>query len=193
MFRTDRDTSRVYGLAIQSMTRSITWVVCRRRSCQGGTVNNYNAPPQYSGAPQPPHGYPPQQHGFYPEQQSAFHQPQVQAPLVNPRASQLDPQIDKGWFAALFDLSFDTFVAIKVVKVLFIFFLLFLILMVSAGMLAGVFALTENFALAIMIWITTPILGLFYLIFGRVSFEVLVVIFKIAEDLDDIAKHTKAS
>ncbi len=135
------------------------------------------APPPggYGQAPgAPPGGYAPPQQGFQP-----------------PSAAALAEQ-SKGFFAGLFDFSFENLIALKVIKVLYGLFLLALALGILGGLGSAVFSIINGQILAgLGMLILLPIGALLYLILGRVYFELIIIAFKIAEDADEIAKNTR--
>ncbi|NOZ62396.1 MAG: DUF4282 domain-containing protein [Calditrichaeota bacterium] len=85
----------------------------------------------------------------------------------------------------LFDFSFKDFVTIKIIKVIYAIGILFagigaiavIIKGFGAGVLAGILAL-----------ILSPIVFIIYTILIRVWLEVVIVLFRISEDVRDIAK-----
>jgi hypothetical protein len=98
----------------------------------------------------------------------------------------------KGLFAGLFDFSFETFVALKVVKVLYGLFLVVLVLGLLGGLGGAVISFTQGEAMTgLGILVALPFAGVIYLVLGRVYFELIIVAFKIAEDADEIAKNTR--
>ena len=98
----------------------------------------------------------------------------------------------KGFFAGLFDFSFETFVALKVIKVLYGLFLLLLALGILGGLGGAIMSMVQGEVLAgLGILIALPFAALLYLILGRVYFELIIVGFKIAEDADEIARNTR--
>lgn len=98
----------------------------------------------------------------------------------------------KGFFSGLFDFSFETFVALKVIKVLYGLFLLLLALGILGGLGGGIMSMVQGEVLTgLGILIALPFAALLYLILGRVYFELIIVGFKIAEDADEIARNTR--
>ena len=160
---------------------------------QGG----WNPPPGGYGPPgaPPPGGYGPPggPPGGYPPQQPP--PPQYQPPLAQhlplPSAAE-SAALAKGFFAGLFDFSFETFVALKVIKVLYGIFLLVLALGILGGIGAAIISIFQGSILAgLGMLIALPIGALVYLVMGRVCFELIIVAFKIAEDADEIARNTR--
>ncbi len=169
---------------------------------QGG----WNPPPGGNGPPgaQPPGGYggppggPPPGYGppgappdFAP---AAQHPPQFQSPLrpAPTPGSNLSAALSKGFLAGLFDFTFETFVALKVIKVLYGLFLLILALGILGFLGAAIVSIFQGQILAgLGMLIALPIVALVYLVMGRVYFELIIVMFKIAEDADEIARNTR--
>ena len=109
----------------------------------------------------------------------------------------------KGFFGSLFDLSFSSFVTIRLVKVLYILTLILLVLAYLAIAVAifsgsgeearftsdGTFETTDSDGNAVLgvLWLLIfgPLLLFFYLLFYRVVFELIVVVFRIFENTRD--------
>jgi hypothetical protein len=132
--------------------------------------------PQQSANPyqsqDPQHGY-----GNYGQQLPQPTYQQQQQMYQQPRPA------EKGFFARLFDLSFDQFVTTSVVKVIFI------IVVVLQGLwaLSVVASLFSASATAgIIALVLAPIGWFFAALLTRVWLELMVVIFKIKEDLGAI-------
>lgn len=141
----------------------------------------------------PPAGYPQQQ-------PMAYQQPAPQAVhggggpggFGTPGGAAPAGAQTKGFFSGLFDFSFETFVALKVIKVLYGLFLLLLALGILGGLASSVMSIVQGEVLAgLGILIALPFAALLYLILGRVYFELIIVGFKIAEDADEIARNTR--
>ncbi len=100
-----------------------------------------------------------------------------------------------GFIGGLFDFSFTTFVTTKVIKVLYGIWLLGVVLL----LLGGIFGAINTMFLArytqplegLMMLVLTPIAAAIWLILGRVYMEVLIVLFKIAENLTELNRKTK--
>lgn len=91
----------------------------------------------------------------------------------------------KGFLGSLFDLSFSEMVTTKIIKILYI------ISIFASGLtaLATIFTGFSNSIVAgILTLILAPIVFLFYVIFARMSLELVVVVFKIAENTELIAR-----
>jgi hypothetical protein len=92
---------------------------------------------------------------------------------------------EKGFFGRLFDLSFNEFVTTKIIKVLFV-----LAIIGSAfgglAIMLGLFA-TKTFFGVVGGLIAGPLAFLLYVIAARVWMEVLIVLFRIAENTAKLA------
>jgi hypothetical protein len=131
----------------------------------------------------PPGGHGPPPGGFAPPPQQQHYQP--------PSATALAAS-SKGFFAGLFDFSFENFVALKVMKVLYGLFLLALAGGILFGLGGAVLSMINGqFLAGLGMLVVMPFAAVLYLILGRVYFELIVVAFKIAEDADEIAKNTR--
>ena len=92
-------------------------------------------------------------------------------------------QSSSGFFGALFDFSFSRFVTSQLVSVLYVIFLILvgLGLLVSLG--SGVVQLFQgDFGGAFLTIIVSPLIAIFAVVIGRVYLELIIVIFKIAEN-----------
>jgi len=87
---------------------------------------------------------------------------------------------DKGFLGTLFDFSFSEFITTKVIKFLlglamvvnFILTIVFIVSAFQAGWLGGIIVL-----------ILSPLLFLVLMLFSRIYLELIIVIFRIAENL----------
>lgn len=143
------------------------------------------ATPQYAAPaaqPQAPQQY---QQPSYAQQQPAYGAPAPAAAYAMP----VTADEAKGFVGALFDLSFTTFITTKLIKVLYII----------AIILAGIYALTAigwGFTMggttgAIGALIVSPLVFFAVVIGARVYMELVMVIFRAAEHLAEIAKSVK--
>lgn len=94
---------------------------------------------------------------------------------------------EKGFFARLFDLSFSEFVTTKIIKVLYVIGIIVSVIG-GASVMFGMFA-TKTFWGIVGGLIAGPVLFLLYVILARVWMEVLIVLFRIAENTAKIAGH----
>lgn len=149
-----------------------------------------HAPPPGGHGPPPGGGYgPPGGHGPPP---GGFAPPPQQQHYQQPPSAAAIAAGSKGFFAGLFDFTFENFVALKVMKVLYGLFLLALAGGILFGLGGAVLSMINGqFLAGLGMLVVMPFAALLYLILGRVYFELIVVAFKIAEDADEIAKNTR--
>ena len=97
--------------------------------------------------------------------------------------------MENNLFTALFDLSFSKFISIDLIRVLYAF------AFIVAG-LAAIILIIAGFATSLTWGIGSIILapGLYFLIIVgvRVLLEMLVVVFRIAENTSEIVENTKS-
>lgn len=98
---------------------------------------------------------------------------------------------EKGFIGRLFDLSFNEFITTKIIKVLFIIAIIGSAFGGLAIML-GLFA-SKSFWGVIGGLIAGPVVFFLYVIMARVWMEVLIVLFRIAENTAKIAGKGDAS
>ena len=92
-----------------------------------------------------------------------------------------------GFLAALFDLSFTTFITSKLIKILFV-------ISIALAALGALFLIISGFNVGVlpgilMLVVGAPLLFFFYVIYARVMMEVLIVIFRCSEYLAEIAQQ----
>lgn len=89
-----------------------------------------------------------------------------------------------GMLGALFDFSFDTFIATRIVQ------LLYVLAMVAAGMFAiSALFWFDNILLTL---ITPPVVFLVSVAYARVLLEVMIVVFRIADNTTEMRESLKA-
>ena len=91
----------------------------------------------------------------------------------------------KGFFGALFDFSFTEFVTTKIIKVLFA-------LAIIGSAIMAVFYIAASFSsssgLGILVLLLSPVIFIVYVILARVWLELIIVLFRIAEHVSEMAK-----
>ncbi|NLX07570.1 MAG: DUF4282 domain-containing protein [Phycisphaerae bacterium] len=86
---------------------------------------------------------------------------------------------ERGFFAALFDLSFSEFVTTRVIRVLYII----AIVVVALGMIGIILSgFAQGVSNGIVLLIVSPIVFLLYVLVVRIWLEVILVIFRIEEN-----------
>jgi hypothetical protein len=94
----------------------------------------------------------------------------------------------KGFFGALFDMSFSTWVTVRIIKVLY---WLGLILLGLMTVMVFVGLAVESAAQAVLGLILAPIIFLIGAILLRVYLEVIIVLFRIADHTAEIAAASR--
>jgi Domain of unknown function (DUF4282) len=84
-------------------------------------------------------------------------------------------------------LSFTSFVAPKIVKFLYVLMMILIVLgtlyMIYTGLQAG--------SMGLVMVIVAPIVAFLYLLLTRVWLEVMIVLFRIAENTGEIARNSR--
>jgi hypothetical protein len=93
---------------------------------------------------------------------------------------------DKGFFGSLFDFSFDNFIATKLVKFLYVLSLILFSITAIGYLIAGLVGLGNGESLGLLFIVLAPIIWLVGLILSRLYLELVIVMFKISEDIKDI-------
>ena len=89
----------------------------------------------------------------------------------------------QGFFAALFDWSFSRFVTSQLVSVLYILFLIVIGLGLLVSLVSGLFQLFRgDIGGAFFTIIFSPLAAIIAVVIARVYLELVIVIFKIAEN-----------
>ena len=89
------------------------------------------------------------------------------------------------FFSTLFDFSFSEFVTTKIIKVIYGIGVLFAGIVAIAFIVKGFDA---SAFLGILALIVSPVVFIIYIILIRVWVEVVIVLFKISEDVRNMAK-----
>lgn len=87
----------------------------------------------------------------------------------------------KGFFASLFDISFTSFVTPKIIKILYVLMMILLGL-VALGYIVFAFSVNAILGLLVLI-IIAPLMFFIYLALWRIALEIIMVIFKVSEDV----------
>jgi len=90
-----------------------------------------------------------------------------------------------GFFKTLMDFSFSNFIAAKVVKFLYV---ICIIGCAFASLSVVISGFVNSIASGFLILIFSPVLFVFLVIISRIYLEIIIVIFRIAENIQDIAK-----
>ena len=99
--------------------------------------------------------------------------------------------MEKGFFGSLFDVSFSSLVAPRVIKVLYV------LSMILIGLTALFFvaaAFTDSAASGVItLLVVAPLVALLYLIYVRVILEVIICIFRIMESNVELVSLQRAA
>jgi len=113
-------------------------------------------------------------------QQGVFAPGAAQQGVFAPGAPQQAAE-SKGFFGALFDFSFTSFVTTKIIKVLYV--LIFVLAVVSALVYTIIaFRVSAGFGILTLV-IGDPLFIIIVMAFWRLVLEAFVVVFRIAEDI----------
>jgi uncharacterized membrane protein len=93
----------------------------------------------------------------------------------------------KGFFGELFDFSFSEFITTRIIKVLFVLAVIGSVIYGLVVLGQGVVMLRESVALGLGMIVVSPIVFLLCVIAARVYLELIMIIFRIAEDTEEIA------
>jgi len=143
------------------------------------------APPGYAPAPPPPsYQAPPPPYQAPP--------PAYAAPAPAPGYAPPSPP-SKGFFGSLFDFSFTSFVAPKIIKFLFVLLIIGVILAALYVVYLGVQLMRApgGESMGLLFLIGAPIGAFLYLLLGRIWLEVMMVLFRIVEHTAEIARNTR--
>ncbi len=94
-------------------------------------------------------------------------------------------QEKKGFLGALFDFSFSEFITIKLIKILYILGIIFSTIVAIIFIVSG---FNISTGVGIIFLILSPIIFLLYVILIRIWLEIIIVVFKIAENTKKLAE-----
>ena len=96
---------------------------------------------------------------------------------------------DKGFFGALFALSFSEFVTIKLVRILYILMLIVIAIGLLVGIIVGFITMfTDSFFGGLGAIVGVLLGSLIWVIMSRVWMEIIIVVFRIAENTTDLVQ-----
>lgn len=97
----------------------------------------------------------------------------------------------KNFFAALLDLSFSEFITTKLVKILYVILLVIIALAFLGGIGTAVTSIFSRggFARGLGLLCATPIFALIYIILARAWTELIIVVFRIAENTTELVEQ----
>jgi hypothetical protein len=97
---------------------------------------------------------------------------------------------EKGFFSTLFDLSFSEFITTKLIKILYIL----LLILVAIGFVVAFFGSLitmfsrGGFVQGLLGIVLVPIGALIYIILARMWMELIIVVFRIAENTTELVR-----
>ena len=92
--------------------------------------------------------------------------------------------VQKGFFASLFDLSFSNLITTRVLKFLYV------IAMIGSAIVTVVYigaAFSASTGFGVLVLLLCPIPFLLYVILARIWIEFILVVFRMADDVREIA------
>lgn len=111
------------------------------------------------------------------------------APGYYPPQGYQAPAAERGFFTRLFDFSFESFITPAIIKVLFIIY----IVLVGLGALAAIIAAFTQGAVygIVTLLILAPIGAFLYILMGRVWLELIIILFRIHDNTEQMALAAK--
>jgi len=94
----------------------------------------------------------------------------------------------RGFFSSLFDISFTSFITSKIIKVIYV---LLMIVLAIAVVVLVIQAQNMPSPTPILAIVVAPIVFFLYLMLIRMQLEILIVIFRISENVRDIADELR--
>lgn len=93
----------------------------------------------------------------------------------------------KGFFAALFDFSFTSFITLKFLKVIYALLVAMILL---TGLVSLLAAVSQGGVLILVGLVLVPVMTLVYLVFARVALELVAMFFRIGDNTSVMATNT---
>lgn len=93
----------------------------------------------------------------------------------------------KGFFGGLFDFGFTSFITLKFLRVIYA---LLVVLILLVGLIVLVAGLSQGGGSAVAVIFLAPMATLLYLVFTRVTMEVIALFFRIGENTSVMAAAT---
>lgn len=98
------------------------------------------------------------------------------------------PTTAKGFFASLLDFSFSSLITTRIIKVVYVILTVVISLIAVVYLIIGLVALvTGNAGLGLGFIIGAPIGWVLYMIWARISLELVIIVFRIGEDARRVA------
>ena len=90
-----------------------------------------------------------------------------------------------GFFNTLFDFSFSEFVTTKIIKILYAIGIFFAAI---GALMFIIWGFKSSFLFGLLTLVLSPVVFILYSIIARVYLEIVIVIFRIAENVSILAK-----
>ena len=101
---------------------------------------------------------------------------------TTPPNSSEPAEMAKGFVGSLFDLSFKSFITPKLIQVIYIILIVIAAIM-TLGLIVSSFS--QGAVAGIIALLLSPIIFLIYVLFARVYLELVIVLFRIYEEIRD--------
>lgn len=95
---------------------------------------------------------------------------------------------EKGFIGCLFDFSFTNFVTEKIIKILYVLAIVFSVLSGLAMLASGFNAMKYSAAAGMFQIILAPVVTFLAIVWSRIMLELVIVIFKIADNTTKMVK-----
>lgn len=93
-----------------------------------------------------------------------------------------------GFVNSLFDLSFKELITTKIIRILYVI-AIGIAAVIALGFIVKAFG--SSFLLGLLVLVLSPIIFLIYVIFFRVWMEIILVLFRIAENTDKMVHQNQ--
>ncbi|MDH7601530.1 MAG: DUF4282 domain-containing protein [Armatimonadota bacterium] len=100
---------------------------------------------------------------------------------------------DKGFFAGLFDFSFSEFITTRIIKVLYALAVIVSGFVALVMFIGGLVQFGSDPLRGFGMIILSPILFILYVIAARVSLELVIIVFRIQQNTEEIAARGRQS
>jgi uncharacterized membrane protein len=90
---------------------------------------------------------------------------------------------NQGLLASLFDFTFSNFITTKIIRIVYAMAMIFCAIFTCGFIITG---FTKGFFTGILFFILSPVIFLLYIMSVRIFLELIIVIFRIAENIEQI-------
>ena len=97
-------------------------------------------------------------------------------------------EASRNFVGSMFDFSFSEFITTKIVKFLYILAVAIVGLVALAGIIAG---FSQGAGIGILALLLAPVYFMIMLIAARIWLELVIVVFRIAENVGQVADHSR--